>query len=328
MQTEEAEQEEQAEQGDETEEKKIEIVQLPDKSFQAQCTFPQCGWKSTPKTDRLSAVRAASAHSRTCRSMPQPGGTPAEEEKPLKYGGDLQIVNNILDRYGVSKDLRRRLLHSLSERPQFLSAPSDFEDLLEGQLGASFMKQRFRGATTIRLIVQEVFEMLDPRALRGYSVNEFSEGTRPREFYPAEGEGDREAMKEKDRAIEELTAKVHQMELAILRTDLNAQLALRDDRIERLEAAVSQTPPGKSLIDVADRLTDKVDKRFSEAINLVKKQPGQFSPEVKRTPQERQAAAATIQGQLEKREKVLEAENELLAAFYHDLPQKEKERVS
>lgn len=79
---------------------------------------------------------------------------------------------------------------------------------------------------------------------------------------------------------------------------------------------------GKSTVDLIGDAIDKVDKRAQQLITRVgPRGEGEgeegFRPEVKRTPSERQAAAASIQEQLGKKEKVLEAENELLAAASH-----------
>lgn len=78
---------------------------------------------------------------------------------------------------------------------------------------------------------------------------------------------------------------------------------------------------GKSTVDLISDAIDKGDKRAQQLITRLGKGEGEvevegdgFRPEVKRTPQERQEAAAKIQGQLEKKAEVLEAENQLLAA--------------
>lgn len=78
---------------------------------------------------------------------------------------------------------------------------------------------------------------------------------------------------------------------------------------------------GKSTVDLISDAIDKGDKRAQQLITRLGKGEGEvevegdgFRPEVKRTPQERQEAASNIQRNLERKEKVLEAENELLAA--------------
>ena len=78
---------------------------------------------------------------------------------------------------------------------------------------------------------------------------------------------------------------------------------------------------GKSTVDLISDAIDKGDKRAQQLITRLGSKgegegegEGEFRPEVKRTPQERQEAASNIQRNLERKEKVLAAENELLAA--------------
>lgn len=74
---------------------------------------------------------------------------------------------------------------------------------------------------------------------------------------------------------------------------------------------------GKSTVDLLGELGDKADKRAQQLISKMgPKGEGEegFTPEVTRSPQERQEMAGDIQAKLEKKERILEAENELLEA--------------
>jgi hypothetical protein len=291
-------------------------------------TCQACGKWSITKDSELSAKRALAAHMGSCagRASPSgpvesPGGTSGDaEEEESEYRDELKELGHILRDFGVGDKIIGHIKSRVLEDPAFLDSTSEFEELL-----------RSEGVTNehkVKVATKQIFKAIRPNVLRGFSEDNREErGRRP----PCHDEGDREELKEKDREIKELTEKVHKMELQGIMVKMNGELALRDDRISRLEAAVSQPsgPTGKSLYDLLDKAIEKGDTRTSQVIDALKKPSGQFNPEVSRTAEQRREVAASIQEQLSQKEKVLEAENELLAAWYKGenpavQPQKEK----
>jgi hypothetical protein len=306
----------------------VEQVVEVEEGFKATC---QCGW-FTVKDSELSAKRALAAHMGSCPKSPRntigeplPGPEKAEEEAP-EYVGDLRTVAEILHRFGVSKILAGRILDSVQKRPQYLDSPFEFESLLESQ--------RVRGERTIRLVTMETFEELNPGALRGYgSMGEFQPGgPARREFY--QEEPDREEIRDLRQEIKDLSEKLHKQEMNELKGQLSGlygkvqELENRDpfEQIRKYdEYAESRgyTRSGKTTIDLISDIAEKADRRGDRLESLLTKREGEFKPEVKRTPQERQAAAADIQANLAKKERILEAENELLIAAFGDETEKE-----
>lgn len=138
--------------------------------------------------------------------------------------------------------------------------------------------------------------------------------------------------------VDDLKEKVHDAETKLNdkeKEELKNQLSGLYSKIEHLEnkdplAEIKKyedyaesrgySRTGKSTADLIGDAITNADKRAQQFITrLGPRGEGEgegegFRPEVNRTPQERQAAAAKIQGQLQEKEKVLEAENELLAA--------------
>jgi hypothetical protein len=137
----------------------------------------------------------------------------------------------------------------------------------------------------------------------------------------SEGEGDREELKELRAELKEVREKLQATQLQGLQDQINDLKRTPSfvDQYESFLAAserlgLSQNKGGKTTVDLISDGMEKADKRASEAIDLLKRPQGQFNPEVKRTPQERQEAAANIQEQLARKERILQAENELLIA--------------
>jgi hypothetical protein len=135
-------------------------------------------------------------------------------------------------------------------------------------------------------------------------------------------QGDDETKKkleELSKKLEEEREARHRAELEALKKDLE-ELKRRPSVAEELAyiEAVAQrlgyTRGGRTTIDLIDALSERLDRT---AQRLIEKIPGpsrEWSPEVRRTPEERAKKAEEIKRKLEKGEEILKAEEELIRA--------------
>jgi len=291
--------------------------------FIACCENPGCEWRSEPKTEKLGAVRAYAGHQKAC---PHKGAEAisekedAETEKP-EWERDLEVIKTILQRYGVSTTLRDRILDSVRTRPQFLSNPFEFKNLLKCQ--------HIKGEETLHLITQNVFEELNPQALSGYS----SQGS----FEPG-ASGERgfltrqslvQILDERDRGkdnirlrgeVSDLKAKVDHLEKHGGKGNSDEFWQEREKRLKAenqlaINTAVNNAlrnlpPSGRTTLDVIETGLNKLDHRADRMETIFMKKP--FNPQVTRTKDERKKMAKSIEQKIEEKEKMLLIENEFI----------------
>jgi hypothetical protein len=320
---------------DEQTEQLPEVVEIEGGGWKATCQT--CGEWTVTKPEKISAIRALSAHMGSCPKSPRKtigeplsGPEKAEEEEELEYRRELRELGRILPDFGVSDQLIGRIKRRVLEDPSFLDSTGEFEELL-----------RSEGVTNehkVKVATKQIFKAIRPNVLRGFSEDDREErGRRP----PYYDEGDsflREELKDLKAELKATQERLDATEKKALQDQISGlysevhELKNRDPfeeirKYDEYAESRGYTRTGGSTVDLIRDGLEKADRRADQIIDKLAKPGGEFKPEVTRTPDERRAAAAEIQVNLQKREEILAAENELLAAWYkgeNPTPQKEK----
>jgi len=334
-----------------------EVVGLEDGTFQAIC--PVCHtWRSEPKDDQLSAVRALSGHLKTCSRKGSPGSldqsivseTQTEEGKKE----DLIFVSHEQQLFNQVKAELKKLLPQVSgigDNPKSKTVESilltlTLENTARPEILISHIQSCAKSASpyVTALVVNSIYSRLGQAGLYAGGLapiglyagasygaqgqprysNEYRDGyayeedLREREEI-RDREKDREQVKELKEELHDVREKLEQEKEERHKLELQ-QLQSQIQHLQNQVSALAAQPPGKSLIDVIDKGIDRVDGRASDIVDRLGKPKGsgEFNPEVKRTPQQRKEIAEDIQAKLEKKERILQAENELLIAAAMD----------
>ena len=248
-------------------------------------------------------------------------GTPATEpiEQEPEYVAEQKVVKDTLERYAVGKPAVIRILKTIQAHPTYLRNAYELRALITAHIP--------KRSGTVDLMVQEILREVNPSALPGFRSIQQGRAEQPlTETRLTEILNSRDDKRRKDDEIRDLRKEMEKLkekgssgssnELWEERRKvlvLENKLAIRDAVSAAYHQGQSEKV-GKTTIDVIDKGLDKINERAEDL--MLRLSPPKFRLKNTRTQEQRREKAKQIESRLNKKEVLVEAENDLAVAFY------------